>query len=813
METLRQDMRYGLRMLMSKPGFTIVAALTLALGIGANTTIFSMVNAVLLRPLPYQSPDRLVLVQEDLPKLGWSQLSASPAEFLDYKEGNQVFSEIAAFKDLSLNLTGQGVEAQRVQVARVSANLFPLLGIEPLGGRGFSPEEDQVGSSNVAILSYKLWKARFGGDLASIGQVVRLDDQPYTVVGVMPPQFQFPYTWTSFADAAELWIPLALTEQEKNNRAASFDYGVIGRLKPGVTLPQAQANIEAVATMMQRQHPDVYSGDVQVRASVVSLEQEVVKRVKPLLLILLGAVGMVLLIACANVADLLLARAATRQKEMAIRSAMGAGTLRLMRQLLTESILLSLLGGGAGLLLATWAMNLIVKFGPENVPRLQEATLDPLVLVFTLSVSLLTGILFGLAPALQNLRLNLNEVLKESGGRASTGRRGKHLRSLLVIFEIASALVLLAGAGLLGNSFVRLLREPTGFDPEGVVIARTALSSSRYPKTDQSKAVQKQVLERLAALPEVQAVAETTNLPLIGDRTIGYVIEGQAEDAVNTAYNAWVSDGYFRAMGIRLLKGRPFNDEDRADTPPVIIVNETMASRFWPAGDALGKRIKWGGWADSWLTIVGIVADVKVSSLEAETRPAVYMPIFQIPRARSNVIYVVRTTGDAATLTSAVRREIRAVDEELPVYDLRTMNQVIAASVSQRRFSMSLLAVFAAAALLLAAIGLYGVMSYTVTQRTQEIGIRMALGAQANDVLRLIVGQGMTLACIGVAVGLAVGLAISRLISSLLYGVSATDAATFVVISLILTGVALIACFIPARRATKVDPIVALRYE
>ena len=811
MGTLIQDLRYGTRVLLRRPGFTAVAVLTLALGIGANTAIFTVVNSVLLRPLPYKDPDRLALVRESLPKLGWNMMSASPAEFLDYREGNEVFSDIASFTDQSLNLTGQG-DPLRVQAARVSASLFPLLGVQPSQGRTFLEEEDQVGNSSVIILSHGLWQSHFASDPAVINKVVRLDDKPFTVVGVMPPSFQFPYTGGTFARAPELWVPLALTDQERKIRASDFQYGVIGRLKPGISLPQAQANIEAVAAHFQQQRPDIY-GDVQVSATVVGLKQDVVKKVRLLLLILLGAVSMVLLIGCANVANLLLARAVSRQKEIAIRIALGAGTWRIVRQLLTESVLLSLIGGGSGLVLAIWSLELVAKFGPRDIPRLQEISLDLPVLCFTLLVSVLTGILFGLAPALQSARLNLNQVLKDAGARATRGLEGKRLRELLAVFETASAIVLLVGAGLLVNSFARLLRVPPGFNPEGVMVAQTALPTTRYRKADQSKAVQKQLLERLAALPGVQAAGVTTNLPLVGERGIGFIVEGDTDEAVNTGYNAWVSDDYFRAMGISLRAGRSFTDADREDTPPVVVINETMQRRFWPDDDAIGKRVKWGGWNDGWLTIVGVVADVKVSSLEAETNPAIYMPIFQIPRARSSVIYVVRSSTDAANLSTELRNEIKAVDAELPVYDIRAMSQVIGESVAQRRFTMMLLSVFAAAALLLAAIGLYGVISFSVTERTREIGIRMAMGASYTDVLRLVLGQALTLSLVGIVIGIAGALALTRMMTTLLFEVSPTDSFTFVCAPLLLAGVALIACFVPARHAAIVDPMVALRYE
>ena len=627
----------------------------------------------------------------------------------------------------------------------------------------------------------------------------------------MPPRFEFPYARQTFAKAAELWIPLALTDQEKKIRASDLQYGVIGRLKPGVTIPEAQANIEVVAARFQQQHPEIYR-DVQIVATVIGLHQDAVKKVHKLLLILLGAVSLILLIACANVANLLLTRAVGRQKELAIRNTMGAGRLRILRQLLTESTLLAFLGGACGLLVGIGMLDLLVKYGSQDMPRLQDASLDSRVLGFTFFVSTLTGVLCGFAPAIQSFRLNISQILKDAGGRTGSGRDGNRLRSMLVILEIASAVVLLIGAGLLINSFARLLRVAPGFNPEGVVIAQTALPTQRYPKTEERKAVQKLMLERLAALPGIQAVGVTTNLPLVGERSIGFVIEGEADDVVHTSYNAWVSNDYFRALGIQLRAGRGFTDQDREDAPPVVVINEKMQRQFWPNGDAIGKRIGWGGWK-SWLTIVGVVSDVKVSSLEAETEPAIYMPIFQIPRARESVIYVVRSAADTAGIAATLRREIRAIDAELPVYDIRTMDQVLAESVSQRRFSMLLLAVFAVVAILLAAIGLYGVMSFAVSQRTHEIGMRMALGARQYDVLKLVVRQGMTLVVVGVGLGLFGALALTRLMSTLLFGVTPKDPMTFAAVATLLTLVAFVACYLPARRATKVDPLVALRYE
>ncbi len=811
MNTLWRDMWYGLRMMRRSPAMTLIALLTLALGIGVNTAIFSIVNAVLLRPLPYKDPAGLVLVRESLPKLGWNFAGISGAEMLDYVAGNESFAEMAGYVEVNFNLTGER-EAERVQAARVSPTLFPLLGVSPLLGRVFSPDEDRQGNQ-VAVLSGALWRRHFASDPKVIGQIVKLDEKPYEIIGVMPEAVQFPYADATFAEPVELWLPLALTDEERASRANEFPFGLIGRLQTGVTLAAAQANMEAVAQRMQQQYPDIYQGDVEIVASVVSLEKHAVRNVRPFLVLLLIASGMVLLIACANVANLLLARGAARRKELAIRAALGAGTIRLMRQLLAESLSLAACGGALGLLLAVWAIDLMLKFGPPDVPRLAEAGLDWRVLGFTLLVTLLTGVLFGLAPALQSARLNLNEAIKDAG-RGSSAAEGTRLRGLLVMAETAIALMLLIGAALLINSFVRLLRVPPGFNPEGVVIARTELPRARYPEAERGKLVYQQVLERLAALPGVQAVGIASNLPLTGRWEIAFHPEGGSESADYAAQGTWVSNDYFRAMGIALLQGRGFTVDDRIGNTPVIVVNAAMARAIWPDQEAIGKRIHWGGWnREGWLTVVGVVADVKVSSLEAEDRPVIYMPTFQIPRLRREAVFIARTSGDPANLIAAVRREINAVDADLPVYDLRTMNQVIAESVAQRRFAMLLLVIFAAAALLLAAVGLYGVTAYGVTQRTQEIGIRMALGAGRRDILRLVVGQSLRLSLTGIAVGLIAALALTRWMSSLLFGVSATDPWTFALIPLVLALVSLAAGYLPARRALKVDPMVALRYE
>src|SRR5215468_6563351 len=801
-------------MLAKQPGLTLIAVITLGLGIGAVTAIFSVVDTVLLRPLPYKEPEQIALIEQYFPKLDSYFGGVSAPEMLDYIAGNETFAEMAGYGLINLNLTGER-EPRRIQVARVSPGLFPLLGVTPLLGREFSAEEDVVGKNSVVALSEGLWRKHFGADPNIIGRVVKLDEAPYTVVGVMPARLRFPSTGGAFADAVELWTPLALTDDEKQARRRDSNFNLIGRLRPGVGLEQAQANMAAVAARIERQYPDIYQGNIRITATAVGLTQKTTQNVRLMMLMLFGAVGLVLLIACANIANLQLARMTARRKEIAIRSALGAGGWRIARQALTESLLLAFIGGVVGLLLAVWALDLIVKFGPANVPRLGEVSLDPRVLVFTLLITLLTGVFFGLAPALQSARVGLSEALNESGRASGAGgREGARLRNSLVILETALAVVLLVGAGLLINSFVRLLRTPPGFNPEGVIVARTTLPAARYPEAERGKAVYRQALERIATLPGVQQVSVASTLPLTSDWQIGVRIEGGGENEYYFAYGSWVSNDHFRTMGIPLKSGRAFTDEDRADTTPVVVINETMARRFWPGQDAIGKRIRWGGWnSQGWLTVAGVAADVKFSKLEDEIPPTVYMPVFQIPRIRRDAIFIARTTSDPASLAAALRREIAAVDADLPVYDVRTMNQVIADSVARRRFTMGLLAIFATAALSLAALGIYGVLSYAVTQRTREIGVRMALGGRGRDVLRLVVGQGMKMAMIGALAGLVASLALTRFMKVLLFGVSASDPLTFAAVALLLTMVASLACLIPARRATKVDPMVALRCE
>jgi predicted permease len=807
LETLWQDVHFGVRMLMKNPGFTIVAVIALALGIGANSAIFSVVNTVLLRPLPYKDPDRLVMVWEDATKQGFPRDTPAPANYIDWRDQNQVFEGMAAIADMSFNLTGVG-EPERIEGRRVSANLFTLLGVEPQLGRAFLPEEDQPGANRVVIMSHGLWQRRFGSDVTIIGKPLNLNGESYTVVGVMPPQFQFP------SRTDELWTPIAFPAQEAANRGGHY-LKVVARIKPGVTLQQAQTEMNAIAVRLQQQYSNTNMG---LGAAVVPLHEQVVGDIKPALLVLLGAVGFVLLIACANVANLLLARAAVRQKEIALRAALGASRSRLIRQFLTESILLATLGGGGGLLLSLWGVKLLKTFIPENISQVKAINIDGRVLLFTLLVSLLTGVIFGLAPATQASKFNLNETLKEGGRDSAAGSRGNRIRGLLVIAEVAVSLILLIGAGLLINSFLRLRNVDPGFRADNLLTMNVILPRLKYADQTRRSAFYAELIQRIEALPGVQSAAVTNWIPLVmqGD-SIGISIEGRPDpppDQRNIVVTRVVSPHYFGTMGIESLQGRQFNEQDRADSTGVVVVSETMARKYWPGEDALGKRIKSGSSASTnpWLTVVGVVKDVRQFQLNADPKPQMYLPYAQTSFLPPRQL-VVRTKVEPTSLAATVRKTVWEIDRDQPVSNISTMEEVLAESVARQRFSMLLLGIFAGVALVLAAVGLYGVMSYSVAQRTREIGIRMALGAQRRDVLRLVVGHGLKLVLIGVSIGLVAAFILTRVMSSLLFGVSATDPTTFITISMVLMSVALLASYIPARRATKVDPMVALRYE
>jgi predicted permease len=810
METLLQDIRYGLRMLLKSPGFTAIALLTLAIGIGANTAIFSVVNTVLLRPLPYKDPARLVMLWQISSVFG-SHVGASAPEYLDYRERNRVFQSIGAYASRSFNLTG-GHEPQRIKAARVTASLFDVLGVSPMFGRTITQQEDQTGGPKVVILGYSLWRDTFGANPNIVGTTINLDAEPYTVIGVMPPSFNFPFDGTPFSDRAKLWVPMAFTAHEVQARAESFDFKVVARLKDGVTLEHARSDVFGIAKALVGQYPETYAGNVKMSATVESLGGNVVAKVRPVLLVLLGAVGFVLLIACANVTNLLLARAAGRRREIAIRTAIGASPGRLIRQMLTESALLSLASGLLGVTLASWLVKIFRDFGPERLPRVHEVNVDSVVLTFALVISLMTGLLFGLFPALKVSRLTLGIALKDAGGRSGEGRERHRSRNLLIVVETASALLLLVGAGLLINSFLRVLRVPPGINPDGVLIARTAFDKTRYPNPEQRKLTQQQLISRLGTMPGVQSVGLFSELPFSDERQIGFRVEGADPNQYHQADNDIVSNDYFRAMGISLLKGRTFTDQDRKDTPAIAVINQAMARQFWPDEDPIGKRVLWGGRPA--FTIVGIVNNVKLYGLDIEAGPAIYFSVFQVESGISfQTVFAIRSSGDPAALIPAVRNQIWSLDKQLPIYDVSTMKDVVAESLAQRRFTLWLLSSFAGIALLLAAIGLYGVISYSVTQRTQEMGVRMALGASPGDLMRLVVGSGTRLAAIGIGAGILAALILTRFMSSMLFGVHPADPLTFAAVSLLLLFVILVASYVPARRATKIDPMVALRYE
>ena len=812
MGNLVQDVRYAVRMLLKNPGFTFVAVIAVALGIGANSAMFSVINAVLLRPLPYHEPDRLVTIWEESPQRDMYEMPVSFANFRDWVDQNHVFDHISAYTFANMNLSGTG-EPTRLLAIRASANLFSLVGAAPLLGRPFLPEEDKEGANHVVILSQGLWQRRFSSDYGIVGQSLTLNNQSYTVVGVMPASFQFPvgfgYLGKVLNDPVDLYVPLAATSQEAHR--GSYSFFSIGRLKPGVTIDQARAEMTAIEGRIEQQYPGETAG---IGISLIPTHEQTVKEIRPALLVLLGAVAFLLLIACANIANLLLARAASRQKEIAIRTALGASRLRVLRMLLTESVILSLAGGCLGLLLALWGTDALVALAPDNIPRLNEMGVDLRVFTFTLAVSVLTGIIFGLVPAIHASKPDLNEALKEGSRGSSGGVAGKRIRSILVALEVALSLVLLIGAGLMIKSFLHLQQMNLGFNPDNVVAVDLSLSRSKYPEDRQQIAFFQATLERLQSLSGVQSAGATSGLPLtLSISGSDFRIEGRPEPEpgnemiVNTRS---VSPGYFRTLGIPLLKGRDFSDRDTSGAPEVAIINDDLARIFFPDEDPLGKRITFDE-GRSWLSIVGVIDDVKQLGLDSTAKPEVYFPYLQATSPSMSI--VVRTASNPLNLLAAMKSQIQEIDKDMPIADVKTMRELLSESVSGRRFNMLLLTVFAAVALVLAAVGIYGVIRYSVTQRTHEIGIRMALGAQTSDVLKLVVGEGMLLAVAGVTAGLVASLFLTRLMSSLLFGVSATDPITFVLISAILTGVALVASLVPARRAIKVDPMVALRYE
>jgi predicted permease len=811
-----QDLRYGFRVLAKSPGLTLVIVLSLGIGIGANTAVFSVADALLLKPLPYPEPARLAILWLRSPGIGIPEDWPSPGQYLDIQQANHSFAQMAICIGTSGSLTGRD-RPERVEVIHASSSLLEMLGARPFAGRLFTAEDDKSGKRPVVLLTHAFWKRLFNSDTGIVGKNIQLNGNTFSVAGILRPEFLLNHEvvpTVAGIDKADVLLSLPLAADAQTKQRGDENYNVLARLKPGATFESAQKDVDAIAARIRVAD----KRDRTFTISVVPLQEQVVGNVKRSLLVLLGSVALVLLIACANVANLLLSRAAGRQKEVAIRTALGAGASRVVRQLLTESVLLGMLGGVAGVLLAAWSLYVLRTMNPGNIPRLETIALDARVLAFTFAVSLLTGVIFGLAPALRAVALDLNTALK-AGGRASQGAGGFHLgrhrlRGLLVVTELAFSLMLLIGAGLLLRSFLRLGEVPPGFNPQGVFSAQTQMVGLKYRDGKKTAQDYREILDRISRLPGVKTAGGIASLPFTSSVGWGGLeVEGwvpppnepelQVDKRPATA-------GYFRAMEIPLLDGRLFDDHDTPDVPGVVLIDEKMAKRFWPRESAVGKRVR-NGSRSPWLTVVGVVGTVKQYGLDQDLRMVLYWPHSQVPAGR--MYLVARTSQDASKLAGPVAREVRAVAPDSPVYGAATMSQRIHDSLARQRFSATMLAVFAAFAMLLGGVGIYGVMSYLVTQGTHDLGVRIALGASKGDILGLVVRQGLALAGIGIAAGLVGAFALTRVMSSLLFRVSATDGATFAVVAIFVAAVSMLASYVPAWRATRVDPLVALRDE
>ena len=815
MNGLLQDLRYALRQLRKTPGFAAVAVITLALGIGANTAIFSVVNGVLLRPLPLKDPDRLVRIWHTPPVKSFPGIpifAVSAANYLDWEKQNQVFERMAIYTFQGLTLTGSD-KPEQVDTCAASSGFFETLGVPPMLGHTFTPEEDQQGRSDVVVLSYRFWEQHFGSNRDIVGHNITMDGRQFLVAGVMPPSFRFP-------DFAQMWKPMGWTDQERIVRG-EHHYMVVGRLKPTVSIKQAQADLSTISSRLEQLYP---ADDKGWGATVLPLHDDLVSDVRPALLVLLGAVAFVLLIACSNVANLALAKTFSRQKEIAIRTALGASSRRVLRQILTETVVLAFAGGLLGLIFAHFGVQLIMAFLGDKLPKSIEVGLDPQVLVFTAVVALVTGILAGVLPALRLTRSNVSQSLKEGLGRTDTDSGGHSTRSVLVVAEVALSLVLLIGAGLMIHSFQRLQSVAPGFDSHGVLTMTASVSESKFPTPEQQVSFFERVLQRTRGLPGVEAAGVIDSIPLMGGSHQPVQIEGRPVVAMADQPEVdvrLISAGFMRAMHVPVLRGRDFGDEDVAGRPATILISESMAKNFWPGEDAIGKHATLSFSPERVREVVGIVRDVKLDGLDQSRPPTViYLPLDQIYAPSFGggwrsfpMTLVVRSTTSPASMVSAVLNAITETEHDIPIRDIATMENVVTNSLSQQKLNMLLLGAFAGLALLLAAIGIYSVLSYSVRRRVQEIGIRVALGASLTDVLRLVLVEGMKPTLLGMGIGVAAALGLGRVVSSLIYGVKASDPVSFLVMAAILTAIAFVACIIPAYRATKVDPMVALRYE
>jgi putative ABC transport system permease protein len=814
MDILKQNIRFAVRMLSKNPSFTTIAVLTLALGIGPTTAMFSVVNGVLLSPFPFADPDRLVAIKNQIPKLGPTPFSVPAPDVLTYQRETKSFTDVAGYQESTYDLTGQG-EPRKVQGARLTANVLSVLGAAPMLGRNFTPDEDRIGNEKVVILSYRMWRSLFASDPNVLDKPITLDRQPYTVVGVMGKDFVFPIE--TQLDASELWVPMAFSEEERKSVGDNFDYSTIARLKPGVSLAQARADVERVAQITRDGYPAAVKSQFEVHGVVIGLREGALGDYRRPILIMLLSVVFVLLIAITNVANLLLTKGTNRQRELSIRIALGATGRSIITQLITESVLLGLLGGALGLALASLGTEALITAVPANIPRLHSVEMDWRVFLFAFAISVVSGVVFGVAPAMFALRVNLNDDLKEGGRSMMFGPQHRYMRAGFVVAQFSLALMLLVGAGLLIRSFQRVLQVDPGFQTTNIVSGAISLPDSGYKEHSQRRAFYIELMRRLGAAPGVDSTGAGTDLPLGSTWSKIFSIEGQVPPpgaGLNVDSHTVMLGNYFQTLGIPLIRGRFFNDADTPKSTRVVIVNRTLADRYFHGQDPIGHRMKWGPpESDSyWMTIIGVVGDVKQFDLEKDVRPQTYESYLQYG-SFSGLRIVLRGKSTAQNLITALRTTVHALDLQLPIMRVRTMEQVMSQSIAPRRFYLILVLVFAISAIALAAVGLYGVVAYAVEQRTREIGIRMSLGAARYDVLKLLLGWALSMVALGVITGIVGSVAIARVLSGFLFGIKPTDPITFLAVPLLLGAVALLASYIPARRATQVDPMIALRYE